>query len=1019
MTEAQIEQITLDIFQNILEYDTTHASILGNERQYTDVILRGRLEEAITRINPKIPKEARKDALKQVQRIGTGDLLIDNETFHTLLTDGVDVKYSIGNGQSKTDKVWLVDWSQASNNQFLAVQQMTITENHNTKRPDIVVFINGLPLVVIELKNPIDENAGVIEAFNQLQTYKQQISSLFTYNAFLVISDYWFAKIGTISSNYNRFMEWKSEDGHTIIDSNTTEEMPVLLKGVFSKDKLLDIIGQFIVFERTKEKTIKKIAAYHQYYAVNKAINSTLKASIVTGDKRAGVVWHTQGSGKSLSMLFYTGKLVLTPEMENPTIIVLTDRNDLDQQLFETFSNCSQLLRQKPKQAESRTALRELLSVASGGVIFTTIQKFLPEEKGDTYPELSQRRNIVIIADEAHRSQYDFIDGFARNMRDALPNASFIGFTGTPIEKEDANTQSVFGEYVDIYDIKQAVDDGATVRIYFESRLAKVRIKDDQQKIIDERVEEISESEELTERQKRFVKWSSKEAVVGSKERLEKVANDIVKHFEAREKASLSKAMVVCMSRRICIALHNEIIKIRPEWYDKEDDRGNLKVIMTGSASDPLEWQEHIRNNPRRKIIGDRLKDPKDQLKIVIVRDMWLTGFDAPCLNTLYIDKQMNGHNLMQAIARVNRVFGEKDGGLIVDYIGIAQDLKNALAVYTENRGRGQLTFDIDEAVAKMQEFYEILCDMFENKHRHYFDLPLKDKYNYILDATNHILGLKDGKNRFKFEVTRLSRIFALVAQTTEAIEIRDDLAFFQAIKARIVKLESSKKERTDVEIETAIRQIIDDAIISTDVIDIFDAAGMKSPDISILSEEFLNKIRNLSRKNLGLELLKRLLNDEIKMREATNIIQGKRFSEMLTNAVRKYQNGLIDSVQVIEELIELAKKIKETDKRGEKLNLRVDELAFYDALTENPSIETFLSDETLKKIAHELVENIRKNVTLDWQIKESVQATLRNMVKRILRKYKYPPDDPKTGEYTVSIQRVLDQTERSAKNWL
>lgn len=1018
MTEAQIESLALDIFQNTLDYDIAHAANLSNERSYSEVILRGRLEKAIARINPTIPKEAREDALKQVQRIGTGDLLTDNEAFHTLLTDGVDVKYSIGNGQSKTDKVWLIDWTQALNNQFLAVQQMTIIENHNNKRPDIVVFINGLPLVVIELKNPIDENAGVVEAFNQLQTYKQLIPSLFVYNAFLVISDHWFAKMGTISSNYSRFMEWKTEDGETIIDPEQTEEMPVLLRGAFAKNTLLDIIRQFIVFERTKEKTIKKMAAYHQYYAVNKAVESTIRASNITGNKQAGVVWHTQGSGKSLSMVFYTGKLVLTSEMENPTIVVLTDRNDLDQQLFETFSNCNQLLRQKPKQAESRAALRDLLAVASGGIIFTTIQKFLPEEKGDTYPTLSTRRNIVVVADEAHRSQYDFIDGFARNMRDALPNASFIGFTGTPIEREDANTRTVFGDYIDVYDIQQAVEDGATVKIYFESRLAKVRIKDDQQKIIDEQVEEITEGEELTDRQKRFVKWTSKEAVVGSKERLEKVAADLVQHFETRQSAGLSKAMIVCMSRRVCVGLHDEIIKLRPEWFDTEDSKGTLKVIMTGSASDPLDWQNHIRNNPRRKAIGDRLKDPKDELKLVIVRDMWLTGFDAPCLNTLYVDKQMNGHNLMQAIARVNRVFGDKDGGLVVDYIGIAQDLKNALAIYTENKGRGTMTFDVGEAVAKMQEFYEVVYQMFENKHKHYFELPLKDKYNFILDATNHILGLKDGKKRFTFEVTRLSRMFALVAQVPEAQEIRDDLAFFQAIKARIVKLDGSKKQRTDAELETAIRQIIDDAIISTEVIDIFDAAGIKQPDISILSEEFLAELRNLPRKNLALELLKRLLNDEIQMRGVTNIVQSKKFSELLANAVKRYQNGLIDSAQVMEELIELAQKMKDADKRGEKLNLRIDELAFYDALAENPSVETLMGDETLKKIAHELVENVRKNATIDWQIKESVQATLRNMVKRILRKYKYPPDDPQTGEYNDSIQRVLDQAGRLAEYW-
>ncbi|MCB0540737.1 MAG: type I restriction endonuclease subunit R, partial [Bacteroidetes bacterium] len=701
----EIEQIALDILNEDLGYTVLYGPDLAEgeskEREYTEVVLQQRLKNAIDKLNPEIPADAREEAFKKALRTTTISLFENNQAFHRMLTEGIDVKFGIGEGKAKTDKVWLVDFSNPANNEFLAINQFTVIENHNNKRPDIVLFVNGLPLVVIELKNAIDENADTKAAFNQLQTYKQLIPSLFTYNAFLIVSDGWFAKGGTLSSDYSRFMEWKTADGEKIVNTQTEPEMEPMIKGLLNKRTLLDVIRHFIVYEKTKEKTIKKIAAYHQYYAVNKAIETTVHATTTTQEEtkgRAGVVWHTQGSGKSLSMVFYTGKLVLTEQLNNPTIVVLTDRNDLDQQLFETFGNCEQLIRQKPKQAENRDDLKDKLSVASGGVIFTTIQKFLPENPGLTYPQLSDRRNIVVIADEAHRSQYDFIDGYAKHMRDALPNASFIGFTGTPIEKEDKNTTAVFGDYIHIYDIQQAVEDGATVKIYYESRLAKIELSEADQKLLDQRVEEVTEDDELTEKQKRFAKWASKEAVVGSEQRLKQVALDLVTHFENRTSAAEGKAMIVCMSRRICVALHNEIIKIRPHWHDTADDKGVIKVIMTGSASDPLDWQEHIRNKPRRKAIGDRLKDPKDSLKLVIVRDMWLTGFDAPCLHTLYIDKPMNGHNLMQAIARVNRVFGDKQGGLVVDYIGIAQDLKKALAIYTEAKGKGQLTFDQSEA---------------------------------------------------------------------------------------------------------------------------------------------------------------------------------------------------------------------------------------------------------------------------------------------------------------------------------
>jgi type I restriction enzyme R subunit len=885
-----------------------------------------------------------------------------------------------------------------------------------------------MPLVVIEIKNATSEKADIKAAFNQLQTYKQVIPSLFNYNSILIITDGWFAKAGTITSDLSRFSGWKNppkdtetfmvaeEDVkyHTSLFQAQSDiiQMDVLLTGMLEKKTLIDLIKYFIVFERTKDKTVKKIAAYHQYYAVNKAILSTVRAASIVGNKRAGVVWHTQGSGKSLSMVFYAGKMVVTPQLNNPTIVVLTDRNDLDQQLFETFSNCQQLIRQTPVQAENRNHLQSLLSVASGGVVFTTIQKFMPSETGGVYPKLSERRNIVVIADEAHRSQYDFIDGYARHMRDALPNASFIGFTGTPIEKEDRNTQAIFGDYVDVYDIQQAVDDGATVRIFYESRLAKIELDPQEQQIIDQRIEEVTEEDELTERQQRFAKWTQQEAIVGSEKRLKQVAADIVKHFELRSEVFDGKAMIVCMSRRICVALHNEIIEIRPDWYNGDDDKGTIKVIMTGSSSDPLDWQEHIRNKPRRKSIGDRLKDPQDTLKLVIVRDMWLTGFDAPCLNTLYVDKPMTGHNLMQAIARVNRVFKDKEGGLIVDYLGIAQDLKKALSVYTSSGGKGKIEFDQEEAVAKMEEIYEVVVDMFDKfDYKKFFNLNPREKLSYLLDATDYILKIDKGKERFSSHVNDLSKTFAISVPHPKALNIRDDLSFFQAIKARISKLRESNKKHSDEEVETAIRQIISNALISTEVIDIFQAAGLKNPEISglnILSDEFMAELKDMPRKNLALELLRRLINDEIKKRSTSNIIQSKKFSEMLADAIKRYQNNAITAAEIIEELIRLAKEIKEADKRGDKLNLDYRELAFYDALEISDSAVKILGDEVLKTIARELVESVKNSVTIDWDKKESVQAKMRVMIKRILKKYGYPPDKQEQAVKTILEQAKL-----------
>ncbi|MDX9789433.1 MAG: type I restriction endonuclease subunit R, partial [Candidatus Kapabacteria bacterium] len=796
------------------------------------------------------------------------------------------------------------------------------------------------------------------------------------------------------------------------------------------KTVLLDLIRHFTIFHQNKEQTIKIVPRYHQYFAVNKAVEATRKATAENGDQRAGVIWHTQGSGKSLSMAFYAGKLVLA--LNNPTLVILTDRNDLDDQLFDTFSLSQDILRQTPVQAENRDHLKNLLSVTSGGIVFTTIQKFLPEieEKIDLgngkfknikgqFEELSDRRNIVVIADEAHRSQYDFMDGFAKHMRDALPNASFIGFTGTPIENTDKNTQAVFGDYIDVYDIQQAVEDGATVRIFYENRLAKINLKEEEKPRVDAEFEELTESEELTDQQKLKAKWARLEAIVGNQHRLSLIAADIVKHFEERNSILDGKAMIVCMSRRICVDLYAEIIKIRPDWHSDDDAEGTIKVVMTGSSSDPLNFQPHVRNKPKRKALGDRLKDPKDSLKLAIVRDMWLTGFDAPSMHTLYIDKPMKGHNLMQAIARVNRVYKDKEGGLVVDYIGIATDLKKALSVYTESGGKGQPAFDQDEAASVMMSKYEIVAQMFEEQptdksqpkgfdYKCFFGLTPKEKLYFPIQAANYILGLEDGKARYTNSVTALSKSFAISVPHSYTSDIRDEVGLFQAIKARIVKVTQSSKTKSDEEIETAIKQILSDAVVADEVVDIFDAAGIKKPDISILSDEFLAEVKGMQHKNLALELLKKLLNDEIKTRQKTNIVQSKKFSEMIENAVRNYQNNLITSAQVIEELINLAKEIKEADRKGEDLGLDFREFAFYSALEVNDSAVAVLGDEILRHIARELVDTIRKNSSIDWTVRENVQAKMRIAVKKILRKHGYPPDMESKATETVIEQAKL-----------
>jgi type I restriction enzyme R subunit len=1010
LTEDAVELAALEILHE-LDYEIAYGPDISPdgkfpERElYSDVVLKDRLQNAIYKLNPHIPQAAKEEAIKKVLRTESPHLLINNERFHKMLVNGVIVEYRKDEGMVH-DIVHLFDFEDPQNNDFLAVNQFTVIENNNNRRPDIVLFINGLPLAVIELKNPVDEKATIKKAFNQIETYKSQIPSLFIFNEVLVLSDGIEAKAGTITSKWERFMPWKTIEGEKEA-VKVMPQMDVLFRGMFQKEVLLDLIRHFIVFEKEKNKTDKKIAAYHQYHAVNKAINATVKASSPHGDKRCGVVWHTQGSGKSLIMAFYTGKLVLS--LDNPTVVVITDRNDLDDQLFGTFSSCQDLLRQEPVQADSREHLQELLSVSSGGVVFTTIQKFFPEKKGGKYPMLSERRNIIVIADEAHRSQYDFIDGFARYMRDALPNASFIGFTGTPLERGDKNTVNVFGNYIDIYDIEQAVEDGATVRIFYESRLAKLEFREDKRPAIDHDFEYVTEGEEIARKEKLKSKWARFEAIVGNEKRIKRVARDIVDHFEKRLEAMEGKGMIVCMSRRICVDLYSEIIKLKPEW----SDRGFLKIVMTGSASDPVEWQQHIRTKQRRRELGDIFKDPDTDFKLAIVRDMWLTGFDVPSLHTMYIDKPMKGHGLMQTIARVNRVYKDKPGGLIVDYLGIAAELKNALSEYTESGGKGKPALDQEEAVAVMLEKYEIVQNMFFNfNYDDYFTAKAMEKMQIIRNAEEHILQQDDGEKRFLKYVDELSKAFSLAVPHRKALEIRDDLGFFQEVKSHLAKF-ATATEKSGEELDSAIRQIVSGAIVSGEVIDIFEAAGIKKPDISILSDEFLLEVKGMEHKNLAVELLKKLLNDEIRSRKRKNVIEARSFAEMLENSIIKYHNKSIEVVKVIEELIEIAKKMRDARYRGEELNLTEYEVAFYDTLEVNDSAVKVLGDETLREIAIELAKTIRNNITIDWTLRENVQAKLRVAVKRILRAYGYPPDKQKKA-----VDTVLEQANLICRNW-
>ena len=1036
LSEAAVEQALLDQLR-ALDYDIEREEDIGPDghrperESHDEVVLKKRFEDAVARLNPGLPLEVCQDAVRRVMQSELPSLLEENRRLHKLMTEGVDVEYYADDGTLTAGKVVLIDFEHPEQNDWLAVSQFVVINGQNNRRPDVVIFVNGLPLGVIELKAPGSAGADLLSAFNQLQTYKKQIPALFNTNALLVTSDGIAARVGSLSADLERFMPWRTTDG-TDIAPKGAPELSTLIEGVFEQGRLLELLRHFTVFGETGSGLAKIIAGYHQFHAVRHAVNRTVTASSPGGNQRVGVIWHTQGSGKSLLMAFYAGHLVKHPSMANPTLLVLTDRNDLDDQLFSTFSMCRDLIRQTPVQAESREALQKILRRASGGVIFTTLQKF-----GEIAEPLTTRRNVVVIADEAHRSQYGFkakMDaktgeisyGFAKYMRDALPNASFIGFTGTPIEADDVNTPAVFGNYIDVYDISRAVEDGATVPIYYESRLARIELDEDEKPKIDAEVNELTAEEPEADQERFKKKWSTVEALVGSDKRLALVAKDMVAHFEDRVAALDGKAMVVCMSRRICVRLYDQIIKMRPDWHSADDNAGAVKIVMTGVASDPQEWQQHIGNKARRDLLAKRARDPKDPLKLVMVRDMWLTGFDAPCMHTMYVDKPMQGHGLMQAIARVNRVFRDKPAGLIVDYIGIAQSLKSALQQYSKN---DQENTGVDEAqaISVMMEKYEVVRDMY-----HGFDYASamsgtpQERLAMMAGAIEWILNLqqklaakekakegkKDAHRRYQDAVLALSKAFALASASDEAREIREEVGFFQAIRAALVK-SSTGSGVTQQERELAIQQIVSRAVVSTEIVDILAAAGIKSPDISILSDEFLAEVQQLEKSNLALEALRRLIQDSIRSRSKANVVQTKAFSERLEDAVARYHANAITTAEVLQELIQLAKDIRAARQRGEESGLSDEEIAFYDALAENESAVQVMGDDKLKLIAHELLMSLRANVSVDWAHRDSARARMRILVKRILRKYGYPPDLQDSA-----VQTVLQQAEALSSGW-
>ena len=1040
VSESTVEAVTLDWLVS-LGWAVAHGPDIAPDMPATEradygaVVLDARLRSALARLNPDLPDDALEDARRRLTRPAGATLEARNRDFHRMLVAGVTVEYVDANGRVRGAQVCVLDFDEPESNDWLAVNQFTVVENRHERRPDILLFVNGLPLAVIELKSPADENATIWSAFQQLQTYKAEIPSLFAFNAALIVSDGLEARIGTLTTGWEWFKPWRTIAGEALAD-RSLPQLQVLLEGVFHRRRLLALVHDFIVFEDDGSGAlVKKMAGYHQFHAVQTAVAETLRAAALQqtvadsdrhgrdesgrqpggarGDRRIGVIWHTQGSGKSLTMAFYAGRIAREPAMANPTVVVLTDRNDLDDQLFTTFSRCADLLGQPPEQASTRSDLRAKLTVQSGHVVFTTIQKFFPEEKGDRHPLLSSRRNIVVIADEAHRSQYDFIDGYARHMRDALPNASFIGFTGTPIELADASTRAVFGDHISVYDIQRAVEDGATVPIYYESRLAKLVLDEDERPTIDAGFEDVTEGEEVDRREKLKTKWAQLEAIVGAERRVALVARDIVEHFESRQEAMDGKAMVVCMSRRICIDLYRELVRLRPEWLDDDDSRGALKVVMTGQASDPPDWQRHIGNKARREGLAKRFRDPADPLRMVLVRDMWLTGFDAPSLHTMYVDKPMRGHGLMQAIARVNRVFRDKPGGLVADYLGLAHELKRALATYTESGGKGQTALDKKQAVRAMLEKYEVCCGLFHGFDRSAWTTGSPVARLQLLPAAlEHVLAQEDGKARCLKAVRELSQAFALAVPHPETARIRDDVSLFQHVRAALSK-RAGPDAKSDEELDHAVRQIVSRAVAPDGVVDIFAAAGLKKPDVSVLSEEFLGEVRGMRQRNLALELLEKLLKGELATRRRKNVVQARSFAEMLEQSIRRYQNRAVEAAQVIDELIGLARELREANARGEALGLSEDELAFYDALGVNDSAVQVLGDETLRTIARELVETVQRNVTIDWTLRENVRANLRRLVKRVLRKHGYPPDKQEAATLTV-----LEQAAALSAGW-
>ena len=1023
IVENDIEEAALEILRFNLDYDYIFGPDIAPNSEnpirnnWSQIILEERLNKSLKKINDDLGEEITSKAIRKIKRLKGNQIKRNNKKFHRFLKEGIKIEYRNDNGEIRTETVRLIH-NDPEKNDFLVINQFTIVEKGNTRRPDLVLFLNGLPISVFELKNPGDEKADLSKAYKQLQTYKNEIPSIFCFNEFLGISDGTYAQVGTITSSMEWFLPWKTIDGEKVAPK-ALPQLEVLLKGMFRKETLIDLINNFTTFSSEKKKLNKILAGYHQYHAANKAVEQTKKA--VGSSGKIGVIWHTQGSGKSLTLAFYSGKIQQTKELKNPTLVILTDRNDLDEQLFNTFSslNC---LREKPVQAESTKNLKKLLNRSSGGIIFTTIQKFRSDSK--KFELISERDNIIVAADEAHRTQYGFEGklkngkikyGYAKYLRDALPNAAFIGFTGTPIDFEDRSTREVFGDYIDVYDIKQSIKDERTVPIYYESRLAKIKLSEEILKHLDEDFEEITELEEREKKEKLKSSWTRLEKIVGSDGRLEQVAKDILDHFEKRQSTMEGKAMIVCMSRRICVKLYNLLSELRPNWVHGDDDKGKMKVIMSGSSSDGPKWQKHIRTKKRRKDLAKRFKDPETDFNLAIVRDMWLTGFDAPSLNTLYVDKPMKGHNLMQAIARVNRVYKDKEGGLIVDYIGIGQDLKKASDRYTRSGGKGEPVFEEEKAISLMEEKYEIVKQMFHNyNYKKFFEASPKEKMRIIPEAMDQILSLNNGKKRFIKQTIALKKSFALVSSSSEAEKIRDDVAFFDAVKASIIKnTETGESSKSKEELNSAIKQIFSKTIKADGVIDVFESAGIEKPDISILSDEFLEEVRGMKHKNLAFESLKKLLKDQIRVQFRKNEIKSRKFSELLEKTVKRYQNRSIDSAQVIDELVSLAKEVKEEKEKGNDLGLSEEEEAFYDALANNESALNILGSEKLKEMAAELTRLVRKNVSIDWTIRDNVKAKLRVMVKRLLRKYGYPPDKRK-----MATDLVLDQAKRIASDW-